>query len=108
MGKFAEVILPLPLYSTFTYSVPTHLEGVVETGTRVFVQFGKKKFYTGIVASVSDRAPEGYEVKEIMMALDSHPILRLSAALNFWQWISGIFILCSVGEVYKAAFACRI
>lgn len=101
MGKFAEVILPLPLYSTFTYSVPTHLEGVVETGTRVFVQFGKKKFYTGIVASVSDRAPEGYEVKEIMMALDSHPILRYPQ-LKFWQWIAEYY-LCSVGEVYKAA-----
>lgn len=39
---YAEVILPLPLYGTFTYRVPPVLDGVVAPGCRVVVPFGKR------------------------------------------------------------------
>lgn len=39
---FAEVILPLPITATFTYSVPDELKTSVQTGSRVLVQFGRK------------------------------------------------------------------
>ncbi|MDE6335194.1 MAG: hypothetical protein K2L34_01370, partial [Muribaculaceae bacterium] len=42
---FAEVILPLPLFSTFTYSVPEEMENLVQIGSRGLVQFGKKNSY---------------------------------------------------------------
>lgn len=98
---FAEVILPLPLYSSFTYSVPEEMEPLINVGSRVVVQFGKRKFYTAIVASTHNVAPEGYEVKHISSVLDSVPIIRYPQ-LKFWEWIASYY-LCSVGDVYKAA-----
>ncbi len=98
--SFAEVVLPLPLYSSFTYSIPEGMEGVV-TGSRVLVQFGRRKFYTGIVASVHPDAPEGYDVKPISLLLDPTPIVRFPQ-LRLWQWIADYY-LCAPGEVYKAA-----
>ncbi|MDE6009969.1 MAG: primosomal protein N' [Muribaculaceae bacterium] len=97
---FAEVILPLPLYSTFTYSVPEGMEGVV-TGSRVLVQFGRRKFYTAIVVATHTEKPEGYDVKPITALLDPTPVIRYPQ-LSLWQWISDYY-LCSPGEVYKAA-----
>lgn len=97
---YAEVILPLPLYSTFTYSVPEGMENI-GIGSRVLVQFGKRKFYTGIVAALRPDPPAGYEVKPISTLLDADPIIRYPQ-LKLWQWIADYY-LCSPGDVYKAA-----
>ena len=101
MAKFANVILPLPISGSFTYSVPSIYEDEIEVGSRVLVQFGKKNYYTGIVELVHNNQPSGYEVKEIMMVLDAKPIVR-HPQLKLWNWIAEYY-LCSVGEVYKAA-----
>lgn len=98
---YAEVLLPLPLYGSFTYSVPEALKSSVKHGYRVMVPFGRKKYYTGIVMSVSDVPPEGYDVKEIAMVLDEAPVIR-RPQLQFWEWLSEYY-LCSPGDVYKAA-----
>lgn len=66
----------------------------------MLVQFGKKKYYTGIVERVHNEAPS-YEVKPIMALLDERPIVRYPQ-LKFWNWISEYY-LCSPGEVFKAA-----
>lgn len=101
LQHFADVILPLPLYSSFTYSVPEEFEQDLEVGSRVIVQFGKKKYYTGIVEAIHTNPPSGYDVKPITTLLDAEPILRYPQ-LNFWKWMSEYY-LCSPGEVYKAA-----
>ncbi len=101
MDRFVEVILPLPLYSTFTYAVPEALIDKVAVGGRVLVQFGKKKYYTAIIESVHSQRPEGYEVKPFVALLDETPIVRYPQ-LKFWHWIADYY-LCAVGEVYKAA-----
>lgn len=99
---YADVLLPVPLQGSFTYIVPPALEGAAQIGRRVVVPFGRKKFYTGIVTGLSPRAPQGgYEVKEILMALDDSPVVR-HPQLKFWSWIADYY-LCSAGEVYKAA-----
>ncbi|MEE1337944.1 MAG: primosomal protein N', partial [Muribaculaceae bacterium] len=100
MTRFIDVILPLPLYSTFTYRVPEVI-GDVKIGSRVLVPFGRKKFYTAIVVMVHHNEPQGYEVKEMVSVLDEAPIVR-HPQLKFWSWISEYY-LCSQGEVYKAA-----
>ena len=100
MALFAEVILPLPLYSTFTYSVPDSLNNL-SIGCSVLVPFGRKKFYTAIVAMIHGIKPEGYEVKEIISMLDEYPIVK-HPQLKLWDWISKYY-LCSTGDVYKAA-----
>ena len=99
--RFVDVILPLPLYSSYTYSVPENLQDDVQVGSRVLVQFGKKKYYTGIVEALHSNQPSGYEIKPLVSVLDPEPILRYPQ-LNFWKWLSDYY-LCSPGEVYKAA-----
>lgn len=98
---FAEVILPLPLFSTYTYSIPDGMEASVQVGTRVLVQFGKKKFYTAITVAVHSEKPKGFDVKPIMAVLDASPIVRYPQ-LKLWNWIAEYY-LCSPGEVFKAA-----
>ncbi len=98
---YAEVILPLPLYSTFTYSIPDSFKDSVGIGFRVLVPFGRKKFYTGIVTQIHNQQPGDYEVKDIVAVLDNNSILR-HPQLKFWQWISDYY-LCAIGDVYKAA-----
>lgn len=77
------------------------MEDDIQVGSRVLVQFGKKKFYTGIVDAIHSKEPSGYDVKPIVSILDTEPILRYPQ-LNFWKWIADYY-LCSPGEVYKAA-----
>lgn len=100
MALFADVILPKPLYSTYTYRIPEVMSDV-KIGCRVLVPFGRKKYYTAIVVMVHHNEPKEYEVKEILSLLDDAPILR-HPQLKFWEWISEYY-LCSQGEVFKAA-----
>ena len=99
--KYAEVILPLPLYSTFTYSIPESIGNAAQIGCRVLVPFGKKKIYTGIITLLHNNRPGDFEVKNIISVLDDYPILR-HPQLKFWEWIANYY-LCSIGDVYKAA-----
>lgn len=101
MIRYAEVILPLAVESTFTYAVDTDLHAGLDVGSRVLVQFGRKRYYTAIVASIHDSRPEGYDVKPVMTVLDARPIVR-NPQLRLWQWIADYY-LCTIGEVYKAA-----
>ena len=101
MKKFADVILPLPLHSCFTYSLPDEWADEVQIGCRVVVPFGRKKYYTAIVRNVHYCAPTEYEVKEVSALLDARPIL-LSRQFKFWEWLSDYY-LCTQGDVYKAA-----
>ncbi len=50
--KYADVILPLPLENSYTYSIPPALEQTVTPGCRVIVDFGKNRYYTAIVMDV--------------------------------------------------------
>lgn len=99
--RYAHVILPLPLYSFFTYRVPADIEDTVTIGSRVLVQFGRKKFYTGIVAGFTANPPGNFEIKPIMALLDEAPVVRYPQ-LKLWEWISDYY-LCSQGDVFKAA-----
>ena len=73
----------------------------MQTGCRVVVPFGRKKYYTAIVRNVHYCAPTEYEVKEVSALLDARPIL-LPRQFKFWEWLSDYY-LCTQGDVYKAA-----
>lgn len=98
---YAEVLLPLPLTGFFTYKVPDMMAEAIRPGCRVVVPFGRTKFYTGIVAGLTPRRPEGFETKEISQLLDSEPVVR-HPQMKFWEWIADYY-LCSAGEVFRAA-----
>ncbi|MDE6558694.1 MAG: primosomal protein N', partial [Muribaculaceae bacterium] len=87
---FAEVILPLPLYSTFTYSIPAEMSGDVHVGSRVLVQFGARKFYTGIVLEIHDRQ-QNFDVKPINGILDASPIVH-DLQLALWEWMAEYYL----------------
>ena len=101
MKKYVDVIVPLPIASQYTYSLPAELEDRVQEGSRVVVPFGQKKFYTAIVTKVHYAAPEGYETKDVEELLDEASVL-LPRQLEFWEWLS-TYYLCTLGDVYKAA-----
>lgn len=101
MKKFVDVILPLPLPRCFTYSLPDEWADEVQTGCRVVVSFGRKKYYTAIVKNVHYFAPTEYEVKEVSVLLDAAPVL-LPQQFKLWEWLADYY-LCTQGDVYKAA-----
>lgn len=101
MSRYAEVLLPLPIYGSFTYRIPEAMSEQLRIGSRVLVQFGRKKCYTGIVVAFHDTTPSDFEVKELLDILDPYPIVR-RPQLQLWQWIAEYY-LCTPGEVFKAA-----
>ncbi len=101
MSRFADVILPLPLAKYFTYRIPEEWQETLVSGSRVIVPFGRKRFYTAIVARLHNNEPQDYEIKDISTLLDSTPVLR-RPQLRFWEWLADYY-LCSVGDVFKAA-----
>ena len=96
---YADIILPVPLYGTFTYSLPAGV--AVAVGMRVLVPFGRGKTYIGIVSRLHDDAPTGYEVKAIIKVADAQPLVN-DLQLRLWWWI-GDYYLSPIGEVLKAA-----
>lgn len=98
---FADVILPLALPRSYTYSVPEEFESIVSPGKRVVVQFGKKKLYSAIVHLVHDRAPEKYQTKDILQVIDDEPLV-VTNQIRFWEWMAEYY-MCTLGEVMKAA-----
>ncbi len=97
---FVNVLLPLPVPGYFTYRVPFDLNESVEPGKRVVVQFGKKKVYTALIHSISEKAPV-VETKYILGVLDLQPIAN-DFQFRLWEWIASYYC-CTVGEVMNAA-----
>ena len=101
MTLFVDVILPLPLPKLYTYRVPFDWNDHIKQGSRVIVQFGKKKIITAIVAAIHETPPEIYEAKYILEILDEHPSVN-PTQLKLFEWMSGYY-LCNIGDVLTAA-----
>lgn len=101
MDATVDVILPLPLNQRFTYRVPAELLHSVASGKRAVVQFGAKKYYAGIIASVSTNVVDTSKLKDIVSVLDDKPVIN-SLQFRFWKWISEYY-MCPEGVVMKAA-----
>ena len=98
--KYVDVIVPLPLEGTFTYSVPHNLAERVRFGVRVAVTFGVSKVHTAIVVRVHQDKP-AFNVKDIVDVIDDQPML-LEQQYQLWQWLSGYY-MAPLGDVYNAA-----
>lgn len=98
--NYIDVLLPVPLDSTFTYSVPPQMEGRVERGRRVLVPFGRNKSYVGIIMKVHGTKP-GFAVKDIKLVLDDAPIVT-DAQLELWRWLADYY-MAAPGDVLQAA-----
>lgn len=101
MANFINVILPIPLELSFTYSITEEEAKILQPGMRVAVPFGKSKIYTGIIFSVHQNPPEAYEAKGIHEILDDYPIVN-ATQLKHWEWIA-TYYMCTLGEVVRSA-----
>lgn len=98
MAQYADIVLPLA-QPAYTFAVP---EGMaVAEGQAVAVQFGARKFYTGIVWRLHDRRPDFPRIKSIQRILYDRPLLT-APQRALWEWIASYY-LCSVGEVMRVA-----
>lgn len=98
--RYADVIVPLPLADSYTYSLPPDWEAQVRVGSRLIVPFGSRKFYTGIVVALHDQKPP-YDTKDAAELLDADATI-LPYQLDLWRWMADYY-LCRLGEVMKAA-----
>lgn len=98
---FTEVILPLSLSKTFTYSVSETEFHFLKKGMRVAVPFGKSKIYTALVVETHQNQPLLYEAKEIHQILDESPIVN-EIQIQHWFWIASYY-MCAIGDVYRGA-----
>ena len=98
--KYVDVILPLPLDGTFTYSVPDGMEGKVVPGVRLLVPLGKSKKYIAMATRLHNDKP-AFSCKPVEAVLDNTPSL-LPQQMRLWQWI-GYYYMAPLGDVYNAA-----
>ena len=98
---FIEVILPLSLPKTFTYSVSEAEYNYIKPGMRVAVPFRKNKIYTALVVASHNNPPTLYEAKEIHQILDEKPIVN-QFQIDHWQWIASYY-MCNIGDVFRGA-----
>ena len=98
--RYVDVILPLPLDGTFTYSIPEGMEEKVVPNMRVLVPLGKSKKYIAMVIDVHSEKPE-FTCKPIEAVLDEYPSL-LPQQMRLWQWISEYY-MAPLGDVFGAA-----
>ena len=101
MLQFIDVILPIPIQKTFTYSVTEDEANFLRKGMRVAVSFGKSKIYSALVLNKHQTKPTLYEAKEIHQILDETPLVN-EQQLQHWQWLSNYY-MCSLGDVYRAS-----
>src|SRR5687767_12907145 len=98
---YVEVVLPLPVQKLFTYRLPAEFFELAVRGKRVFVPFGNRKVYTGIIFNITTQAPKNYEALYILSVLDDNPLVS-EKQLQFWQWVADYY-MCGLGDVMAAA-----
>ena len=95
---WVEVILPVPVHSTFTYFWNESLEPI--PGLRVHVSFGRQNCLMGVIQKIQENRPD-FDCKPILRVLDDYPRIQIQQ-INLWNWISDYY-LCPIGEVMQSA-----
>ena len=100
-SQYVDVLLPLPVPGTFTYTVPEELMHEIEPGKRAVVQFGRRKVYTALLRRLHKDKPRQYTAKPLLSVLDAFPIVN-EIQFSLWDWIAEYY-MCFPGEVMNAA-----
>lgn len=103
MPTVADIILPLPLRSNFSYLLSPEQAAALQPGMRVLAPFGNSKIYTGIVRRVrTENDPERLRyLKPLEEVLDEAPVLQ-ELQLQLFEW-GAFYYMCTEGEFIKAA-----
>ena len=99
--KYADIIIPVAVAGTYTYSIPDGLDDSVRRGSLVTVPFGQSRDMTGLVLRVHDKAPEGFTPRDITGVLPEEASINDRLA-DFIIWISDYYMAWP-GEAMKAA-----
>lgn len=93
-----EVALAVPLYRTFTYSVPPGIATPIAVGTRVLVPFRTRTEIGICLGAVAP--PEGVQLKPLKAVLDTLPSFP-AALLDTGKWIAA-FYAAPIGMTLRA------
>jgi primosomal protein N' (replication factor Y) len=101
MTLYADVVLPVPLDQSYTYSIPEDLERAVRIGSRALVPLGNR-WLTGVVVALKKTKPEkAIKVKPIADVLDETPLFT-PPLLSFTRRLGRSFLI-PWGEVLQLA-----
>lgn len=95
---YAQVVLPLA-QPAYTFSFEETMD--IQTGDAVVVQFGAKRYYTGIVWSTTSTKPTFSRIKPIIKKLYTTPLLDNNGQ-RLWEWLAEYY-MCTLGEVMRMA-----
>lgn len=96
------MILPLKLEWEPCYSLPSDIQHLGEIGRRVHVNFARKE-YVGVISKV-DVTPDINPSKILPVnSVDTQMEKVLEEEIELWRKVAEYY-LCTVGEVYKAAY----
>ena len=98
---FADIIIPVALKRSYTYQVDERLKDLIKVGSRVYVQFGKRGEYIGVVERLHHNKPDYKGIKSVNRIPQFIPAISLKQ-LDLWRWISSYY-MCTIGEVMDAA-----
>ena len=101
--KYVDVILPLKLRGKISYAVPEPFTTRIKVGSWVMVRLIGRR-YLAVVEAISDTPPDIdlNKVKEIE-SVESLPVVEQNE-MDFWRSIAEYY-MCSVGEIFKAAYS---
>ncbi len=98
-SSYIEVAVALPVYNTYTYSVPENLSSLILPGKRVLVPFGRRRVTGYILGSCQDIKTK--EIKIILDILDETPLFP-SSMIPFFRWTADYYFH-PIGDVIKCA-----
>lgn len=102
MKLYAQVALPLPLYSNFTYRVPPEIQEFIRVGMAVEVPFRQSEILGVVVNLKNESDVKERQVKDIQEII--YPDFFLSPAyLSFTRRLADYFLV-PWGEILELAF----
>ena len=100
MTLFVEVALPVPLTKTFTYRIPSELEGSVGKGSIVCCPFGSR-LMNGVVWQISSSYEGTYEIRDILDVISSASCMNENL-FRLCEWLS-VYYCQPLGQVVEHA-----
>ncbi len=99
-GWYADVLLPLPLPDSYSYSIPEEIISIIKRGSHVCVELGNKKYHA-VVKNIHQNQPKYNKVKSILLVFERYSLVS-EIQFKFWKWMADYY-MCTEGEVLKAA-----
>jgi primosomal protein N' (replication factor Y) len=96
---FVDIVIPLAVDKSFTYTVPQELQAAVKRGVRVMVPFGNRTII-GLVTDIKYKT-EIKNLKSIKDVIDPAPLVP-DDLFQLTRWMAEYYFV-SHGEVFKSA-----